>query len=249
MILSRSYGFVFVKGRKVASTSVEMALSGLCEDAAVVSPITPVDEQARLLAHGRGARNYSKDPERERAFLEQVRTTPAEGLKAVKMPPAVFYNHMPLAEIAKKWGREALDLPAVCVERHPYAKVLSWANMELSYDAYRAGGEMRASPDALRAFLDKAFARKKDLLTVKNIDLYRRPDKAVKVKVLRYENLAEDYAAFVRSLGIADAPALPHAKKGVAGSLAPEEFLTRKQLDVLNGLFRDELEAFGYEAA
>ena len=60
MILSEKHKFVFIKGMKVAGTSVEMALSTLCGPHDIVTPISPIDELARgatkpeLLQRSRG---------------------------------------------------------------------------------------------------------------------------------------------------------------------------------------------------
>ena len=43
MILSRKFRFIFIKGRKVGGTSVEMALSTICGPDDIVTPITPID--------------------------------------------------------------------------------------------------------------------------------------------------------------------------------------------------------------
>ncbi len=48
MILSERHRFVFIKGRKVAGTSTEMALAALCGPDDIITPISPIDERARL---------------------------------------------------------------------------------------------------------------------------------------------------------------------------------------------------------
>ncbi len=59
MIYSRQSDFLFIKGRKVGGTSMEIALSILCGPEDIITPITPVDERERLRRGGRGAQNYS----------------------------------------------------------------------------------------------------------------------------------------------------------------------------------------------
>lgn len=247
MILSESRGFIFIKGRKVASTSVEAALAGICGPGDIVTPITPIDEAARL-ASGGGARNYSRDPAAEAAYLADLAATPPERLGEVRQPKGRFYNHMSLREVVWKTGWSALKLPVVCVERHPYSKILSWANMSLSFSAYRAGGEMRAGEDETRDFIRRAI-EKGSIRTVRNIGLYRRPDWSIRVKLLRYETLADDFDGFMRSIGVEAPPALPHAKKGrMAEPEALARFLTRSELDRVNRLFRSEFKVFEYQA-
>lgn len=45
MILSKEHKFVFIKGRKVAGTSVEVFLSEICGKNDIITPITPIDEK------------------------------------------------------------------------------------------------------------------------------------------------------------------------------------------------------------
>lgn len=245
MVLSWSRGFVFVKGRKVAGTSVECVLGPLCDDGDVVTPITPRDEAVRL-AWGGGARNYSSDPAGERAYLEAVASSTGAALARVRPPQRDYYHHMPLREVAAKAGSAVLDLAVVCVERHPYAKVLSWANHQVSWRAYERGGEMRGGPDELRAALRDAIASG-DVAMVRNVDLYRRPSGDVEVRVLRHERLADDLAAFLADHG-ARLDELPHLKRGLGAR--PEdlpELVTPAELRAIDELFAEELERFGYE--
>jgi len=55
MIYSKQNDFLFIKGGKVAGTSVEMALSTVCGPEDIITPITPADELERLRLGGRGA--------------------------------------------------------------------------------------------------------------------------------------------------------------------------------------------------
>ena len=48
MIISKRNKFVFVKGRKVASTSAEILLSKYCGVDDIITPITPFDELNRI---------------------------------------------------------------------------------------------------------------------------------------------------------------------------------------------------------
>ena len=66
--------------------------------------------------------------------------------------------------------------------------------------------------------------------------------------LLRYERLADDFAAFVRSLGIENPPELPYVKKGImADRLDPRREMTREQLNIINRMFAAESSTFGYE--
>lgn len=245
MILSWQHRFIFIKGRKVAGTSVESALACLCGPDDIITPITPIDEAARIPAGG-GARNYSRRRGAEAAYLEAILTTPADQLPSLKPPPRRFYHHMPLRSVIWRTGLRALSLPVTCVERHPYSKVLSWANMAVTFSAYRAGGDMRASEDQVRDSLRRVVADG-SIRKVSNIDLYRGFDGRIRVNLLRYEQLQDDFDRFARTLGVQDPPRLPHVKKGVMAEPANlTAYLSQEELNRVDAVFRPEFEAFGY---
>lgn len=123
MIMSRSRNFVFVKGRKVAGTSVEMALSTLCGPADIVTPITPRDERARLEMGGRPV-NFAKDPAKEAFYIAAVRTANITALSGIRHPQGYFTNHMGLEAVIAK-APEAAAMPVVFVERKPMLPVAS----------------------------------------------------------------------------------------------------------------------------
>ena len=52
MIVSFSKRFIFIKTRKTAGTSMEIALSGQCADGDIVTPIVPEDELLRFRQGG-----------------------------------------------------------------------------------------------------------------------------------------------------------------------------------------------------
>lgn len=246
MILSVRHKFVFIKGMKVAGTSVEMALAPLCGPDDIVTPISPVDELQRMVQGG-AARNYSSSRAVEAAYRQKLTQARREDLETIPPPPPVFYNHMGLFEVMSRCPLPLDGFRFVGIERSPYAKVISWANMRLTYDRYRDGtGEMRAPYEHIRAYLDQSFANGR-VLDCRNIDRYRGPDGRVAVRPMRYATLQDDFAAFMASLGLA-APALPHAKRGLlSDSLDPRAVLRPDQIARIGELFAEEFEAFGYE--
>ncbi len=245
MILSQKYKFVFIKGMKVAGTSAEMALATLCGTDDIVTPISPVDERERIAAGGH-CQNYAADRAGEADYLKRLMAAQPQELAAIAQPPLVYYNHMPLIEVMQKYARPLTGFRIVCIERSPYAKVISWANMRLTYGNYRVGGEMRADPEALKAYIDRGFETGA-VRDCRNIDRYRGPDGEILAQPMRYASLQADFDAFVRGLGIAAVPPLPHAKKGLlSDTLSPRDVLRPDQIDRIDTLFADEFDAFGF---
>jgi len=246
MILSVRHKFVFIKGMKVAGTSVEMALAPLCGPADIITPISPIDELERMKRGGR-AQNYSTSRVLEADWLQKLAQTRPDDLEKVVPPPPVFYNHMSLFEVLNKYPQPLNGFRLVGIERSPYAKVISWANMRLTYGRYRDGsGEMRAEPEHIRAYLDQSFENGR-VLDCRNIDRYRGADGKVAVTLMAYATLRADFDAFIQGLGMATPP-LPHAKKGLlSDTLDPRNILRPDQIVRINSLFGEEFDAFGYE--
>ena len=50
MIISHEHKFIFLKTRKTAGTSIELALSQLCGPNDIITPISPNDEPSTISA-------------------------------------------------------------------------------------------------------------------------------------------------------------------------------------------------------
>jgi hypothetical protein len=230
---------------KVGGTSIEIALSSLCGPDDIVTPITPIDELKRLGTNG-GARNYSGNPIIERAYLDTLRRATSSDLAKLNPPPSVYFNHMSLLDVLRLQNPSVLDYRVVCVERNPYAKILSWANHQLSFGTYQAGGEMRADLTSIKKYLEQAIENG-SIVAAKNIERYRGPNGLISAHVLHLERIADDFKKFTESLGVNYHWRLPHAKKGVlADELDPRYFLNQRQITRINQIFSDEFEAFDY---
>ena len=245
MILSVRHKFVFIKGMKVAGTSIEMALAPLCGPDDIITPISPIDELERNRRGGR-SQNYSTDRAVETAYLRRIAQAKPEELETTPTGPQYFYNHMPLSEVLTRYPHPLAGFRVIGVERSPYAKVISWANMRLAYGGYRAtGAPMRADPQMIRAYLDQSFENGR-VLDCRNIDRYRGENGRLAVDLMRYADLPATFDAFVRSLGLAPPP-LPHAKKGLlSDDLDPRDILRPDQIARIGTLFAEEFDLFGY---
>jgi hypothetical protein len=245
MILSNRHKFIFIKGVKVGGTSIEIALAPLCGPDDIITPITPIDELIRL-PYGAGARNYLQDRAAELAYLEALRRTAITDLGKLHPPTSEYFSHMRLCDLRRLQSPAVQDYLVAAIERHPYAKIISWANHQLSFRAYQTGARMRSDRQALKAFLKEAIGERR-ILAVRNIERYRDTDGLISAQIMRYECLEEDFRDFMASLGIAYRSALPHAKEGIlSNSLDPREFFDNGEIALINELFHEEFETFSY---
>jgi hypothetical protein len=245
MILSVRHKFIFIKGYKVAGTSIEIALSQLCGPDDIVTPILPVDERMRIALGGR-CQNFGADRLLEQGYLALVAGASPNDLSRIEAPSGNYYNHMPLVEVTRRYPDALSGFRLVCAERSPYAKMLSWLNMSLAIDSYRRGGKMRGDPESMQAAFDRLASRGR-LDVVRNIDLYRGADGRIDALVMRYEMLQSEFDSFVLALGVVPTPELPHAKRGMmSNGIDPRTVLRRDQLDAINKAYADEFDFFRY---
>jgi hypothetical protein len=228
-----------------------MALSLICGPDDIVAPILVRDEADRLRMGG-GCRNYGPDPAAEAAYRAAVAAWDARGGAAAGLPftaspgRARFTNHMPLRDALLRCRQDIRHFHVFGVERSPYSKVISWANMHASFDAYTKGGEMRATPAAIARAVDGGLADGK-VLRVRNIDRYRGLDGAIAATLLRYTDLPDALTAYLAGIGAPPLPPLPHAKRGVmADTLDVRTILRPDQIAAINRLFAEDFATFGY---
>ena len=240
MILSFRHRFLFARPRKVAGTSVEMALSTLCGDRDIGPPMIARDERLRQRIGG-FCGNACENREDERVYLRSVATADDAALAALVPPRSRFAPHMAVDAIIAETRMDADEFRIVGLCRHPYARVISFLHMNRHLARYRGGGAMAGSSADLADDLDRARAAG-GLERLKAASLYAGYD----VALLRYETLARDLADFAALLG-SGVPALPHAKQGATADAADARALFRDdQIAWLNAYFAEDFARFGY---
>ena len=242
MILSHKHKFIFLKGKKVGGTSVEAALSKICGEEDIITPITLVDERFRVQSGARSCQNYSLDRFEEKNYLERIRS----GDNA-SQPKSIFYNHMPLKEVLSLESADVRSYKVFFVERSPYSKIVSWANMQLKFKSYQEGGAMLADRRSIKEFLNKSFDNE-CYKSVYNMPIYKGFEE-FECFVIKYENIERGFYEFcVANLGLRIPPLLPHLKKGVMSSqMSVNDFFSERQIYMINEFYADEFSCFGYD--
>lgn len=118
MIVSHQHRFIFLRTRKTAGTSVEVALSQFCGPDDIITPISPEDEQHRTELGFRGPQNTG---------FPLLKYSPRDfGSRIRKRSMKQFYNHMPAEEVRRALGSATWDSYfKFTVERDPYDKAIS----------------------------------------------------------------------------------------------------------------------------
>lgn len=172
MIYLKEMKVIFIKPRKVAGTSFEIALSKYSSKEDVVTPITDNDEKMR--ESWEGAKNYMYSfPE-----LFSLQKKPTYKLYKFKRP-VKFYNHISASEIKNLIGDQAWhESIKVTIVRNPYDRLIS----QFFYDTRKSKTKIdfedwcRNNPKTI------AINNQQYLIEGKNIiDFY-----------IRYENLEDD---------------------------------------------------------
>jgi len=249
VILSHKHRFLFIKGRKVGGTSVEMLLAPFCGGSDIVTPISPVDEIRRLEAGGI-PRNYCPDPAVEARYLQLVRDGNFDEARATRVHSDKvypFFNHMPVTAAERLADFEPGEFTLAYVVRNPYAKIISLANMYLSFPDY-SGAPMENSAEDIRRSIRGLFESDRFRLA-RNIDLYRTSKAYQHRIILRQEHLARDLHHLLDHLGLDHMGCdIPHAKRGsIRMEYDASRMFTRDQLDVVNRVFSEEFNENGYE--
>lgn len=247
MILSYEHSFVFIKTRKCAGTSVEIALSSLCGPRDVITDITPVDEYLRMEV-GRPCQNFLRDRATEQRYLDHLRfhrPRPTVVPQWVR-DRSVFTKHMGIGEVIDRAGIDAQDFLTFTIERHPYDKAVSFANFLIAKRAYRSGAPLHAELDQISKAIDSLIESGKLRTKLRNVDLYAADGVVLVDRILRYERLDEDLAGVLAELGLPPV-ALPSTKVGQRDRSVPAaELLTSAQRAWIRDTCREEFELLGF---
>ena len=242
MILSHDWRFVFLKTRKTAGTSVEIALSRICGPLDVITSISPIDQALRYRDSGVLPRNYllggmpapppSAIPEQH--FMQNMK---------IYQPHAQFLNHLTASEVRALVGKRVWkSYFRFTIERDPFQR------LESQY-FWRIQSEER--PIDFSAWLHSELP-----LSMRNAAVYFDGDELAVDFVVDYARLAEDLALVAEVMGWPDLGSLPRAKshtrrgRRIDWSAADRAFVEQTfaaelslYAQVSEGFFRDRLRA------
>lgn len=240
MIICHSHRFLFIKTRKTAGSSVEIALSRLCGPGDVVTPLVTHlgEEEARREEGGYGPAGYLKTVPEHRGWKEWWRLVRGQRQRR-------FHQHSTAAQVralvpASVWN----GYRKISIERNPWDRAVSryWWNR------YRWSREGKWDFADMHAFLQYLEREKPEQLS--NWSHYAIDDTVVADTMLFYETLQTDLQRLAAELGVDTGLCLPRqkAKGGFRGERAHyTEVLGPAERAIIDRACAREIDRFGYE--
>jgi hypothetical protein len=230
MIVSHKHKFIFLKTRKTAGTSVELALSTICGPEDIITPIT---EDGNGMRQGRQPQNYlharATWPLRDR-----IRWALRQGeLKLKNRPDLGFFGHVTAAVARERLGLVVWNsYYKFSIERNPWDRQVSHY-----YWRYRREKENRPS---FQSFIQSCQP-------LQNWEIYAIGDDVVVDRVIRYDSLDTEFASVLAELGLDSVPALPRAKSSYRTSRVPyRDLFDETSRAIVAGWFQREIDHFGW---
>lgn len=238
MIASFLHNFIFIKTRKTAGTTIELALAPLCGPDDIITPLGGNEEDLR----GSGqplCRNFMPNSDVEKKFVELLAKSDPKSRRRRKklITRSTFFQHTSALTAKENLPPEFWEgAYKFTVERHPYERVVSKA-----YFKYR-GSNKRSAP--FEQFLDKVVRERGYV----NIKFYTIDDKIVVNEILRQENLDEDFKRLGERLGLSIPHELPRGKSHHRTDRRPaREILSDEQRQIVYEVCKKEFDILGYE--
>jgi hypothetical protein len=229
MIISHKYKFIFLKTKKTAGTSIEIALSKYCGADDIITPISPEDEKKRCDLGYLRPQNYLS-PIWDYGVQDMIKAL-IKGNKKKR-----FHNHISAKKVKARIGEQVWDsYYKFCFERNPWDRIIS-----LYYFNYRS--EPRPT---ISEFVGSTIP-----LSLKRggFEIYTIDGQIAVDKICRFENLSEELEVIRKQLGIPEKLDLPRAKSTFRkDKRSYRDILGEAEKEKIEELFRDEINLFGYK--
>ena len=227
MIICHQYKFIFIKCRKTAGTSLEIALSKFCSENDIITPISKVDEEERGKLGYPGPQNY---------HVPYPLYKPYDWARLlVKQRRKAFYNHMPAKELRTYLPQKVWDSYfKFCFERNPFDKIIS--------HYYWAGGEKKFG-NLTQYWEDKGYKE------LQGFDMYSERGKILVDQIYKYEELPGALEVLSQHLKLPQPISLPifKAKSGYRKDKRPYfEILSPSERQKIETHYSRELSLLKY---
>jgi hypothetical protein len=246
---------LFLKPRKVAGTSFEIALSVSATNEDIITPISLEDELIRVDQKGHLPVNWSRQPQLEATYvslIQQIHRLKRSGVISEELKTKrqqvrdllhikghrLYYNHITPDEIKINFGESEFDNALkVTITRHPYEQLISQA-----YWLHR--GKQRRNL-AIEQIIDELLAE-----PAPNTPYYFANGKQICDIYLKMEQFEKDVIALESQIGIKIWQFMPMTKKSSSGARPrATEILTENQKLKIQQRSKLEFELFDYDPA
>ncbi len=233
MIISHKHKFIFLKTRKTAGTSIEIALSRFCGEKDVITPISHVDEVLREELSYRGPQNF---------HVLSSEHAPMDGRSLSTRKKIGYYNHMLAEQVRPLVGMAIWDeYFKFCFERNPWDRAIS-----LYFWRTRKYQPRPSLPEFLRHGKEKIPFKGKSI-KLSNFEIYSIDGDIAVDHVGLYENLDLELERIAALLNLPEEIKLPRAK----GTFREDrrhyrEVMGQEERDIVAQACAREIEHFGY---
>lgn len=238
MIILNEPKIIFLKSRKVAGTSFEIALSKFASSDSVITPISANDELIRKDLGFCGPRNYLQ------SWNDVMRSGAQPFIKSILRGrrPNKFYNHISAEEVKKKVSQTVWsDYKKISIIRNPFDYAVS-----IYFHSVKSG-------NAATSDFEKFCLENSSLFGINN-RLYKIDGKDIIDFYIRYESIQSDIKELERKeptlVGLSDIFSSIKAK----GSYRPDVATTQemfkvapKACELIKILCSDDIQKFGFE--
>lgn len=188
MILLTQPNLIFLKPRKVAGTSFEIALSKFANEDSIITPISPEDEYTRKALGFRGPQNYQSNHTLSPAGMNHI----FHQDNIVSLNERKFWNHIPAANIRLNIGEATWKkFMKISIVRNPFDMAISFYFWEL-----RNQNNYNWSPKSFELWC----LNNSQKLTL-NLQQYFIENEAIIDFYIRYEHFKEDILKFETLFG------------------------------------------------
>lgn len=250
---SAAKNMLFLKPRKVAGTSFEIALSVTASAQDIITPISLDDELIRIDQKGQLPVNWSRQPELEASYVslvQQIHRMRRAGVVSDELKQKrkqlkdllhikghrLYYNHIVPDEIKQNFTEEKFDNAIkVTITRHPYEQLISQAYW------LHQGKQRRALP--ISQIIDELLAE-----PAPNTPYYFANDKKLCDIYIKMESFQADVINLENQLGLKIWQYMPMTKKSSTGSRPKaKDILTHEQKLKVQQRSKLEFEHFYYD--
>ena len=227
MIISHKHRFIFIKSQKTGGTSLELALSRICGEDDVITPLNERHERERSQLGGSAPRNTDVALLHHR-LSDWALIFRGKGRRA-------FWEHA-RAEEVRAWVGKSIwrEYFKFSVERNPWDRAISlyW---------WRLRNSSRKPPMA-------EFFSTIPEHAISNLGFYAIGGDIVLDRVIRFESLSEEVARLSDELGRESSMELIRAKGDTRKDRRPyREVLGSEERAIIGSRCAREIELLGYE--